>query len=60
MRPGDRSHCVHGHPLSGDNLQLTMRGPWLKRICRTCKEASRRAGIVRRLRQQRGRTEQYG
>lgn len=27
-----KTHCKHGHPLSGDNLRT--RGSW--RICRTC------------------------
>lgn len=28
-----RTHCVHGHPLSGDNLYV---GPSGKRACRAC------------------------
>lgn len=35
-----KTECVHGHPLSGDNLLLETRtgGP-LKRLCRICKMA---------------------
>jgi hypothetical protein len=29
-----RSHCVHGHPLSGDNLWIRKDG---SRICKTCR-----------------------
>lgn len=28
------SHCIHGHPLSGENLYITAKG---ERQCRTCK-----------------------
>lgn len=28
------THCLRGHPLSGDNLRLSAEG---RRICRTCK-----------------------
>jgi hypothetical protein len=28
-----KTHCVHGHPLSGENLGLTPKGA---RYCRTC------------------------
>lgn len=31
-----KSHCVHGHPLSGDNLYITPQG---YRECRTCRAA---------------------
>jgi hypothetical protein len=28
-----RTHCVHGHPFSGDNLRIATSG---QRVCRTC------------------------
>jgi hypothetical protein len=31
----DKTHCIHGHPFSGDNL-YEWRG---KRVCKTCKSA---------------------
>jgi hypothetical protein len=34
-----KTHCLRGHPLSGDNLYVTPSG---KRNCRTCKAASTR------------------
>lgn len=39
-----KTHCVHGHPLSGDNLYAHRRKDGtLKRECRTCRrEANRR------------------
>jgi len=33
-----KTHCKHGHPLSGDNLYL--RGKW--RVCRICNAAAAR------------------
>lgn len=32
-----KTHCVHGHPLSGENLKTSRNGAW--RYCRTCKSA---------------------
>lgn len=32
--PAQKTHCVRGHPLSGDNLFLTTKG---RRECRTCR-----------------------
>lgn len=32
----EKTHCVNGHPLSGDNLCVARNG---KRSCRTCKKA---------------------
>jgi hypothetical protein len=40
-----KSHCKHGHPLSGDNLRF-VKG---SRTCRTCKAAA-----TRRWREQQG------
>jgi hypothetical protein len=28
-----QTHCIYGHPLSGDNLYMTKRG---NRMCKTC------------------------
>jgi hypothetical protein len=35
----DRTHCVHGHLLAGDNLRSMREG---KRRCRICKNANQR------------------
>lgn len=32
-----KTHCAHGHPLSGDNVYITSDG---ERVCRTCKRAT--------------------
>lgn len=29
-----KTHCIHGHPLSGDNLYIPKRGDRLCRLCR--------------------------
>lgn len=34
-RPGVRTHCIHGHPLSGDNLYIAPSDG--RRQCRRCK-----------------------
>lgn len=37
-----QTHCLRGHPLSGDNLYEKKRGPSTIRICRECsRKASR-------------------
>lgn len=33
-----KTHCKHGHPMSGDNLRLRAVG---NRICRVCKACSK-------------------
>lgn len=38
-----RTHCIHGHPLSGDNLRPSREG---RRRCRTCKNASQRVSYA--------------
>jgi hypothetical protein len=35
-----KTHCKHGHPLSGDNLRI---GPNGVRVCRACNAATQRA-----------------
>lgn len=44
-----RTHCVRGHPLSGDNLilrkQAAGRGPRMRRICRECERIRMRLKI---------------
>jgi hypothetical protein len=35
-----KTHCKHGHPLSGENLRI---GPNGARVCRACNAASQRA-----------------
>lgn len=42
-RDTHRSHCVRGHPLSGDNLLATSSG----RRCKACKYADNRRGFAR-------------
>lgn len=34
-----KTHCLHGHPLSGDNLSVTSKG-W--RVCITCRRERKR------------------
>lgn len=41
-----KTHCVHGHPLSGDNLRYGKRG---NRVCRTCNIESGRRWRARRV-----------
>ncbi len=35
----DQTHCLHGHPLSGDNLRVAYEGKYPKRRCRICERA---------------------
>lgn len=47
MRHADKTHCVRGHPFSGDNLKLewTDRHHTRKmRVCVTCNRMRRRVG----------------
>jgi hypothetical protein len=38
-----KTHCVHGHPLAGENLIIRDRGTHTERSCRICRaETSRR------------------
>lgn len=41
-----KTHCVHGHPLSGENLLNRTYG----RVCRTCNKARLMAAYVRKHR----------
>lgn len=34
VKPGEQTHCKHGHPFSGTNLQVSKSG---YRMCRTCR-----------------------
>lgn len=43
-----RSHCIHGHPLSGDNLFLNKHG---QRGCRTCNSSRRMALFAKNKRE---------
>lgn len=45
---GNRTHCKHGHPLSGDNLVVVDRAN-AKRLCRTCRNARAREYRARNL-----------
>lgn len=37
----NKTHCINGHELSGDNLQVTLTGERVgKRNCRTCRNKS--------------------
>ena len=40
-----KTHCVHGHALAGDNAYVDVRG---KRVCRTCRRDERRRWEARR------------
>lgn len=35
-----KTHCLRGHPLSGDNLYVSTKG---ERVCRTCRRAAIKA-----------------
>lgn len=40
----EKTHCAHGHPLSGDNLHIYMRSNGAAmRICKRCRRDRRRA-----------------
>jgi hypothetical protein len=44
-RMASRTHCAHGHPFSGENVQRDKAG---HRVCRTCRaEQNRRSGAKR-------------
>jgi hypothetical protein len=48
---GSRTHCIHGHPLSGDNVHYyTIGGRHRQRVCRAC-SARNTAAYRRRKRQ---------
>src|SRR5690606_5322792 len=40
----DKTHCINGHPLSGDNLRVRKSG---QRYCFTCAQANNRARYLR-------------
>lgn len=40
-----KTHCIHGHPFSGDNLRINTRG---ERVCRTCDRATQKRSQQRR------------
>lgn len=37
-----KTHCDHGHELSGDNVQLRERKGIIERVCRTCNRENAR------------------
>ena len=41
-----KTHCIHGHPLSGNNLSYTKEG---KRRCRECSRYKTRKARAKRL-----------
>lgn len=41
----EKTHCLHGHPLSGVNLRISADG---KRACGTCRKARAAANYQRR------------
>lgn len=41
-----KTHCVHGHPLVGDNLRMNTRG---ERVCLTCDHETQKRSRQRRL-----------
>ena len=40
-----KTHCVHDHPLSGDNIRINSRG---ERVCLTCDHATQARARARR------------
>ncbi len=38
----ERSHCKHGHPLSGDNIMKRKRGASTSNACRQCTKSKRK------------------
>lgn len=46
-----KTHCNHGHPLSGDNLHISATTG--ERICKACRRVSQRKSDARRRRQHR-------
>jgi hypothetical protein len=46
----DKTHCIHGHELSGDNLVFKKSNGKAHRICRKCRnqDAARRGDLIRR------------
>jgi hypothetical protein len=49
VRGQERTHCLRGHPLSGDNVRFQKKGRWMHRVCRACQEIGRRAYTIRRV-----------
>jgi hypothetical protein len=39
-----KTHCVNGHPLSGDNVRISSQrdGKWMRRCCKTCERNAKR------------------
>lgn len=35
-RNARKTHCIHGHPLEGENLRIRQRRTGVERICRIC------------------------
>lgn len=48
---GSKTHCKHGHPLSGDNLRISRRadGTIKQRVCRACEVAALARYAARKL-----------
>ena len=46
----DKTHCIHGHELAGDNLIFKKSKGKVHRICRKCRnqDSSRRGDLIRR------------
>jgi len=42
------THCDAGHPLSGDNLKIRVRGRRAWRVCRTCKNRKQQEYMLRK------------
>jgi len=45
------THCVHGHPLSGDNVKLVVRADGTRRKCRECDRTQKRAATRRKAKE---------
>jgi HNH endonuclease len=46
-----KTHCVNGHPLSGDNLHIpaVIRPRGSRRVCKTCHRARSRKSYLKRM-----------
>lgn len=42
-RNARRTHCAHGHPLSGENVRIRVRPGCVERVCCSCERARKHA-----------------
>lgn len=61
MRPGERTHCLRGHPLAGPQIRhQKIKGRWRRRTCLECERLTKRARIIRKVRGEPEQREMYG